>query len=303
MDETSILAVGAAIYQHETLTDSWIPGDTGMSRVDIYFSPSLGYRIIGVDVENNQYTLNSVIYPGLVYQRVSDIFHQCIHIEEVDGQFETTSFGLNFRSSREANRFGENMDFCYREVSEPVEQGAILESDIEEPSATSSVGTGIHAVISELKTRMYQVTKEVSVLDDNKNAPKSTRKRKEQDDYRDSTKELSGDTKAETRDSLLSKEVDGRVVLEQRGREQRGESMQLSPGEGRSKETSPQGDPSKEYSKEFNKSKGSNPNPVVTQEELDVLKKELFSYIEQWKVDIISAINQKRERQRVHPVH
>jgi len=285
--ETSILAVGAAVYQHETFTDSWTPGDTGMSRVDIYYSSLNGYRIIGVDVETDQYTLNSAIFPGLVYQRVSDIFHQCIHIEEVDGQFVTTSFGLNFRSSREASQFGEKMDFCFKELSEPpMDQGPVLESDIEEPSATlTSAETGVQGVLSELQTRMYQVTKEVSVLSstDDKNAQKSM--------WNYSIKDFSGETKVETRNSLLLKDIGGRVISEPRGREPQVESMQLSPREARSKEASPQED----LSKEFSKSKG---GLGVTQEELDILKIELFVYIEQWKVDIISAINQKRERQR-----
>jgi len=172
-----------------------------------------------------------------------------------------------------------------------MDQGPFLESDIEESSATfTSVETSVQGVLSELQTRMYQVTKEVSVSPstDDKNTQKSM--------WNYSIKDFSGETKVETRNSLLLKEIGGRVISEPRGHESQVESMQLSPREARSKEASPQEDPSKEFSK----SKG---GLGVTQEELDILKKELFVYIEQWKVDIISAINQKRERQRCGGVH
>jgi len=288
MDETSIIAVLVALHHHETVTDSWCPIDTGLSRVDIYFSPTYNaYRIIGVDEKTNQYTLHAAVFIGLIYQRVSDTFHQCIHVEEVDGQFVTTSFGLNFRNAQEAQHFGEKMDFCYEKLAE-----GYCDPDTVE-SATVPVEANMTGVISELHDRNQPVSKiSHSSANDplvhDTNTSKFTRK---------VDRAAGSDTK--------TRESDREVGIHEDISEQPMVDIRIS-GEisrERSRETSKDTLPKPlviQIPRDMNKSKGI-PSTVrpISREELETLKVELFSYIDQWKVDIITAINQKKEREKV----
>jgi len=156
--EKSVVAVGAGVYQHNTRMDSWVPVDSGVSRVDIYHSTMAtatsltnSFRIIGVDLKTGNYSLHIAILPALVYQKMTDTFHQCTHVQQHDGQTIVTSFGLNFRTYQEAEQFKEKMEECHQTL-------------INQSSSTSNYG-GINGYGRSTPSHIRQVKETFSDTD------------------------------------------------------------------------------------------------------------------------------------------
>jgi len=98
--ETAVHSTRAAVYNYDA--GQWKSVDGGSSRVYIFHNPANNnYRVIGQSVATEAYILNTPIFKGLLYQKVSEMFLQWTD--------HTTIFGLSFASEEEANAFTDNM--------------------------------------------------------------------------------------------------------------------------------------------------------------------------------------------------
>jgi len=320
--EKSIVAVGAGVYQHNTRRDSWVPVDSGVSRVDIYHSTittasslTNSFRIIGVDLKTGNYSLHIAILPALVYQKMTDTFHQCTHVQQHDGQTVVTSFGLNFRTYQEAEQFKEKMEECHQtlisqqsqEKSYSSNYGAIngrstpshirqmkeTYSDTDTHNTLDSSGSNHYAESGwEYETSITSPSnyesnnppahppppapKSGSVyrMVSNSSLPQVTVKvTNGEDELGDSERQLTG---VSPRRRVFAEAYGKKIDL---GKNK--ESNETKKSQVRSSKTNPE------------RSRTSPLSGFVTQEDFEFFKKEVFAYIDQAKLEIMCAINQK----------
>ena len=101
--EVAIAACNATVLKYNTGTKRWEQAGSGPSRVEIYRNTTNNaYRVVGRNIRDASVVINSMIYPGLVYQRATETFHQWKDTSAI--------FGLNFANKDDANIFGMAME-------------------------------------------------------------------------------------------------------------------------------------------------------------------------------------------------
>lgn len=69
---------------------AWQPVVAGLSMIGLYFNPETGlYRIVGIDIDSSEVTLNAALVADTEYQQASERFHQF-------SDHEGKVFGINF---------------------------------------------------------------------------------------------------------------------------------------------------------------------------------------------------------------
>lgn len=70
----------------------WQPIAAGLSIIGLYFNPETGlYRIVGIDMDSSEATLNAALVVDTEYEQASERFHQF-------ADHEGKVFGINFAS-------------------------------------------------------------------------------------------------------------------------------------------------------------------------------------------------------------
>jgi len=113
MAEASVFGVSASVNRYDPASFSWVPGDTGMSRLDLYYNSQANtYRIIAVDQQTDDFCVNSVITSTATFELASTYFGQW-----TDAKGD--SYGLNFLDEDEALKFKDAFDQALQKLRPP----------------------------------------------------------------------------------------------------------------------------------------------------------------------------------------
>jgi len=112
----------AVVYKYDRVASQWKILNQNYSTVAIYHHQTGNiYRVISLDPEN-QVLINSMIFKDLNLQKAKENFYQWS-----DSRGDV--FGLNFAEVKEAEAFGEKMNYCINILKKQTEDSTRIEAE------------------------------------------------------------------------------------------------------------------------------------------------------------------------------
>jgi len=161
----------AAVYNYDQANKDWKPADSGRCRLDVYFDPvRKTSRIVAMDNTTHQVVINTNIFPGMVYQKVTEVFHQFADKQR--------AYGLNFASTTSAAKFAEGLYESQQKAKEVMEQAAKRREAADASAAQEA------ARLEEQKREELRRQEERRILEEKRAAEAEEKRKKEEEERR-----------------------------------------------------------------------------------------------------------------------